>query len=189
RLVIQFPAFVSVPGPILLSLLHGITRFDVGRLQGMELLSTAHPRLQHLMTNQFCAPLRRMMEHRFSPEAVTRVYTILYTHDLNLCFSIPMGPWGTVLQSRPPSLLKPNYHNHESSVERDDIKEIFSELSMFKKNYDHLPKDIYFGNYKDFVRGNPNYFLTYENGKSAACIQDHLRPNGAHRWDSYMKSP
>ncbi|RYR29647.1 hypothetical protein Ahy_B01g054096 [Arachis hypogaea] len=79
--------------------------------------------------------------------------------------------------------------SRESSVERDDIKELFSELSMFKKNYDHLPKDIYFGNYKDFVRGNPNYFLTYENGKSAACIQDHLRPNGAHRWDNYMKSP
>ncbi|RYR09360.1 hypothetical protein Ahy_B05g077659 isoform D [Arachis hypogaea] len=45
------------------------------------------------------------------------------------------------------------------------------------------------GNYKDSVRGIPNYFLTYENGKSAACIQDHLRPNGAHRWDNYMKSP
>ncbi|RYR09356.1 hypothetical protein Ahy_B05g077659 isoform F [Arachis hypogaea] len=23
----------------------------------------------------------------------------------------------------------------------------------------------------------------------SACIQDHLRPNGAHRWDNYMKSP
>ncbi|MCI06939.1 GCN5-related N-acetyltransferase family protein, partial [Trifolium medium] len=60
---------------------------------------------------------------------------------------------------------------------------------MFKKNYDHLPKDVYFGNYKDATRGNPNYFLTYGNGKSAARIQDHLRPNGAHRWHNYMKSP
>ncbi|XLR18737.1 hypothetical protein S83_046649, partial [Arachis hypogaea] len=67
--------------------------------------------------------------------------------------------------------------------------DLLIQLSMFKKNYDHLPKDIYFGNYKDSVRGIPNYFLTYENGKSAACIQDHLRPNGAHRWDNYMKSP
>uniref|UniRef100_M1AL82 Sdl1 n=1 Tax=Solanum tuberosum TaxID=4113 RepID=M1AL82_SOLTU len=32
-------------------------------------------------------------------------------------------------------------------------------------------------------------FLTYENGKSAARVQDHLRPNGAHRWHNYMKSP
>jgi hypothetical protein len=60
---------------------------------------------------------------------------------------------------------------------------------MFKKNYDHLPKEIYFGMYKEATRGNPNYFLTYGNGKSAARIQDNLRPNGAHRWHNYMKSP
>ena len=60
---------------------------------------------------------------------------------------------------------------------------------MFKKNYDHLPKEVYFGNYKEATRGNPNYFLTYGNGKSAARIQDHLRPNGAHRWHNYMKTP
>ncbi|MED6146950.1 Glycosyltransferase-like KOBITO 1 [Stylosanthes scabra] len=81
------------------------------------------------------------------------------------------------------------FPNYESSVERDDIKEPFSEVSMFKKNYDHLPKDVYFGNYKDATRGNPNYFLTYGNGKSAARVQDHLRPNGAHRWHNYMKTP
>uniref|UniRef100_A0A0R0K8A6 Glycosyltransferase family 92 protein n=3 Tax=Glycine subgen. Soja TaxID=1462606 RepID=A0A0R0K8A6_SOYBN len=81
------------------------------------------------------------------------------------------------------------FPNYESSIERDDIKEPFSEVSMFKKNYDHLPKDTYFGMYKDSVRGNPNYFLTYGNGKSAARIQDHLRPNGAHRWHNYMKTP
>ncbi|AES81301.1 hypothetical protein MtrunA17_Chr7g0256941 [Medicago truncatula] len=81
------------------------------------------------------------------------------------------------------------FPNYESSVERDDITEPFSEVSMFKKNYDHLPKDVYFGNYKDATRGNPNYFLTYGNGKSAARIQDHLRPNGAHRWHNYMKTP
>lgn len=81
------------------------------------------------------------------------------------------------------------FPNYESSVERDDITEPFSEVSMFKKNYDHLPKDVYFGNYKDATRGNPNYFLTYGNGKSAARVQDHLRPNGAHRWHNYMKTP
>ncbi|CAL0310610.1 unnamed protein product [Lupinus luteus] len=81
------------------------------------------------------------------------------------------------------------FPNYESSVERDDIKEPFSEVSMFKKNYDHLPKDVYFGNYGEATRGNPNYFLTYGNGKAAARIQDHLRPNGAHRWHNYMKTP
>ncbi|KAL5760352.1 hypothetical protein ACOSP7_018864 [Xanthoceras sorbifolium] len=81
------------------------------------------------------------------------------------------------------------FPNYESSVERDDIKDPFSEVSMFKKNYDHLPKDTYFGMYKESTRGNPNYFLTYGNGKSVARIRDHLRPNGAHRWHNYMKTP
>ncbi|XP_008793104.3 glycosyltransferase-like At2g41451 [Phoenix dactylifera] len=81
------------------------------------------------------------------------------------------------------------FPNYESCIERDDIKDPFSEVSMFKKNYDHLPKDTYFGMYKEATRGNPNYFLTYGNGKSAARIQDHLRPNGAHRWHNYMKIP
>lgn len=60
---------------------------------------------------------------------------------------------------------------------------------MFKKNFDHLTKETYFGNYREATHGNPNYFLTYGNGKSAARIKDHLRPNGAHRWHNYMKTP
>ncbi|CAL9137473.1 unnamed protein product [Musa acuminata var. zebrina] len=81
------------------------------------------------------------------------------------------------------------FPNYESTIERDDIKDPFSEVSMFKKNYDHLPKETYFGLYKEASHGNPNYFLTYGNGKSAARIQNHLRPNGAHRWHNYMKAP
>ncbi|KAE8697763.1 Glycosyltransferase-like KOBITO 1 [Hibiscus syriacus] len=81
------------------------------------------------------------------------------------------------------------FSNYESIVERDDIKEPFTEVSMFKKNYDHLPKDVYFGNYIVATHGNSNYFLTYGNGKSAARVQDHLRPNGAHRWHNYKKRP
>ncbi|KAG6769147.1 hypothetical protein POTOM_024763 [Populus tomentosa] len=81
------------------------------------------------------------------------------------------------------------FPNYESSVERDDIKEPFSEVSMLKKNHNHLPKDKYFGNYEEATRGNPNYFLTCGNGKSAARIRDHLCPNGTHRWHNYMKTP
>ncbi|XP_008783217.1 glycosyltransferase-like At2g41451 [Phoenix dactylifera] len=81
------------------------------------------------------------------------------------------------------------FPNYESSIERVDIKDPFTEISMFKKNYDHLPKETYFGLYKEATRGNPNYFLTYGNGKSAARIQEYLRPNGAHRWHNYMKTP
>ncbi|KAL9409038.1 hypothetical protein AB3S75_047429 [Citrus x aurantiifolia] len=83
----------------------------------------------------------------------------------------------------------PSNVDMESCIERDDIKEPFSEVSMFKKNYDHLRKDVYFGNYREAARNNPNYFLTYGNGKAAARVQDHLRPNGAHRWHNYMKNP
>ncbi|CAH8385398.1 unnamed protein product [Eruca vesicaria subsp. sativa] len=81
------------------------------------------------------------------------------------------------------------FPNYESSVERDDIKAPFTEVSMFKKNYEHVPRDVYYGNYKEAAHGNNNYFLTYGNGKSAARIQDHLRPNGAHRWYNYKKNP
>ncbi|KAI4384641.1 hypothetical protein MLD38_002763 [Melastoma candidum] len=81
------------------------------------------------------------------------------------------------------------FPNYESGVERDDVKDPFSEVSLFKRNYDHLPKDTYFGMYKESTRGNPNYFLTYGNGKSAARVREHLRPNGAHRWHNYMKTP
>ncbi|CAL0326619.1 unnamed protein product [Lupinus luteus] len=81
------------------------------------------------------------------------------------------------------------FPNYESSVERDDIKEPFSEVSMFKKNYDHLTDEVYYKYYDAATRTNPNYFITYGNGKEAARIQDHLRPNGAHRWYNYMKDP
>ncbi|CAH2054510.1 unnamed protein product [Thlaspi arvense] len=89
----------------------------------------------------------------------------------------------------PPNVDMVIFPNYESSVERDDIKDPFTEVSMFKKNYDHLPKETYFGMYKEATRNNPNYFLTYGNGKSVARVQDHLRPNGAHRWHNYMKTP
>ncbi|KAL2923448.1 Glycosyltransferase-like KOBITO 1, partial [Bienertia sinuspersici] len=81
------------------------------------------------------------------------------------------------------------FSNYESAVEKDDIKDPFSEVSLFKKNFDHLPKDSNFELYRMATRSNPNYFLTYSNGKSAARIHDHLRPNGAHRWYNYVKQP
>jgi hypothetical protein len=55
----------------------------------------------------------------------------------------------------------------------------------------HTPTraDLYFKGYQTVARGNPNYFTTYGNGKSAARVQAGLRPNGAHRWHSYLKTP
>lgn len=64
-----------------------------------------------------------------------------------------------------------------------------SQVTLFKRNYQHVVSDLYFKSYHTVARGNPNYFITYGNGKSAARVQPGLRPNGAHRWYSYTKSP
>jgi hypothetical protein len=62
-------------------------------------------------------------------------------------------------------------------------------VTLFKRNYHHVVSDSYFKAYHTVARGNPNYFITYGNGKSAARVQPGLRPNGAHRWYSYNKAP
>ena len=64
-----------------------------------------------------------------------------------------------------------------------------AQVTLFKRNYHHVVSDSYFKAYHTVARGNPNYFITYGNGKSAARIQPGLRPNGAHRWYSYNKAP
>ncbi|EFN51864.1 hypothetical protein CHLNCDRAFT_7951, partial [Chlorella variabilis] len=84
------------------------------------------------------------------------------------------------------TLVFPNY---ESLPERDDVVDPFLEVTMFKKNYAHVVSDLYFKSYGVVARGNPNYFITYGNGKSAARVQHGMRPNGAHRWHSYVKTP
>ncbi|KAI3739707.1 hypothetical protein L2E82_30118 [Cichorium intybus] len=61
------------------------------------------------------------------------------------------------------------------------------EYSLRKLLHD-IPRDVDMVVFPNYVR-NPNCFLTYRNGKSIARVQDHLRPNGAHRWHNYMKTP
>ena len=63
------------------------------------------------------------------------------------------------------------------------------QVTLFKRNYHHVVSEHYFSDYKTVSRGNPNYFITYGNGKSAARVQRGLRPNGAHRWFNYFKNP
>lgn len=43
--------------------------------------------------------------------------------------------------------------------------------------------------HRQATKGNPNYYLTYGNGKSAARMVDHLRSNGAHRFHNYARQP
>ena len=81
------------------------------------------------------------------------------------------------------------YRYDEACPETDSVKDPFREVTLFKRNFDHVVRDVYMDNYRDVTRKNPNYFLTYGNGKSAARVQPGLRPNGAHRFHNYAKQP
>ncbi len=63
------------------------------------------------------------------------------------------------------------------------------QVTLFKRNYAHVVSESYFKSYHTVARGNPNYFITYGNGKSAARVRPGLRPNGAHRWYNYFRAP
>lgn len=63
------------------------------------------------------------------------------------------------------------------------------QVTLFKRNYAHVVSEAYFKSYHTVARGNPNYFITYGNGKSAARVRAGLRPNGAHRWYNYFRAP
>jgi Glycosyl transferase family 2 len=81
------------------------------------------------------------------------------------------------------------FPNYESLAEKTDVEDPFLEVTLFKRSYSHVENDAYFAEYGTVSRGNPNYFTTYGNGKSAARVVDGLRPNGAHRWHNYNKTP
>jgi len=95
----------------------------------------------------------------------------------------------TLLDSVPEALDTLVFPNYESAVERDDVLDPFREVTLFKRNFDHVVRETYFARYKEMTRGNPNYFLAYGNGKAAARIVPGLRPNGAHRFHNYLRPP
>lgn len=94
-----------------------------------------------------------------------------------------------VLEGVPEDVDTVVFPNYESLAESVDVTAPFMEVTLFKKNYAHVNSKEYFKNYGRVQRGNPNYFTTYGNGKSAARVVDGLRPNGAHRWYNYMRKP
>ena len=81
------------------------------------------------------------------------------------------------------------FPNYEALPEHDGVLDPLGEVTLFKKSYDHVARQAYQDAYKTVTRGNPNYFLTYGNGKSAARVRPGLRPNGAHRFHSYVRKP
>ena len=95
----------------------------------------------------------------------------------------------TLLYNIPEDVDTLVFPNYEACPETDSVKDPFREVTLFKRNFDHVVRDVYKANYKDVTGTNPNYFLTYANGKSAARVQAGLRPNGAHRFHNYGKQP
>lgn len=94
-----------------------------------------------------------------------------------------------VLQNVPEDVDQLIFPNYESLAESANVEDPFMEVTLFKKSYAHVNSKDYFESYGVVARGNPNYFTTYGNGKSAARVQEGLRPNGAHRWYNYLKKP
>ena len=76
-----------------------------------------------------------------------------------------------VLARVPPDVDTLVFPNYESLPEREDVGDPFLDVSLFKKNYAHVVSDLYFKAYGTVARGNPNYFITYGNGKSGARPQ------------------
>ena len=50
------------------------------------------------------------------------------------------------------------------------VRDPFVDVTLFKKSYSHVSRDAYMEEYATVTRGNPNYFLAYANGKSAARV-------------------
>ena len=94
-----------------------------------------------------------------------------------------------VLDGVPENMDNVIFPNYESLAESADVEAPFMEVTLFKKNYAHVGSRNYFENYGKVQRANPNYFTAYGNGKSAARVVDGLRPNGAHRWYNYGRTP
>lgn len=80
------------------------------------------------------------------------------------------------------------FPNHEAVAERDDVKDPFLEVTLFKRNFMQVRQELFFAHYHEVARGNPNYFLAYGNGKSGVRVQPEIRSDGAHRWSHYNRT-
>jgi len=77
------------------------------------------------------------------------------------------------------------FPNWEAATESDGIRDSFREVTLFKRNFDHVDTKAYFAAYGELNWAkNPNYFLAYGNGKSAARVNAQLEEQGAHRFSN-----
>lgn len=102
----------------------------------------------------------------------------------------PFSPHGfnveSLFASLPSSVGRVVMPNHEAIPESAFEKEAcspFRTVTLFRKNHRRVHPTMYHRFAHLARRGvNPNYFLAYANGKSAARVTKSLRANGAHRF-------
>lgn len=78
-------------------------------------------------------------------------------------------------------IFQVTFLNHEAAPEAFEIEDYFREVTLFKRN----PAILDPGFYTQFqkISSKSQYFLAYQNGKSAARIYPSLLPNSVHSFD------
>lgn len=78
-------------------------------------------------------------------------------------------------------IFQVTFLNHEAAPEVFEVEDYFRDVTLFKKN----PAALEPGLCTEFQRvsGKSQYFLAYQNGKSAARIHPTLLPNSVHSLD------
>jgi hypothetical protein len=78
-------------------------------------------------------------------------------------------------------ILQVHFLNYEAAPEEFEIEDYFRKVSLFKKNPAVLDSDFYAKFQR--ISGKSQYFLAYQNGKSAARVYPNLLPNSVHSFD------
>jgi hypothetical protein len=76
-----------------------------------------------------------------------------------------------------------NYVNYEAVVDRLHYKNVFTEITLFKKNELHLTKGQLMARaetLRSFSKKPPVHFIAYGNGKSSGKVSDRLISSGPH---------
>jgi hypothetical protein len=78
-------------------------------------------------------------------------------------------------------IFQVTFLNYEAAPEAFEIEDYFREVTLFKKNPAILDPRFY-AQFQS-ISGKSQYFLAYQNGKSAARIHPTLLPNSVHSFD------
>ncbi|MFS8856333.1 glycosyltransferase family 2 protein [Synechococcus sp. H55.5] len=78
-------------------------------------------------------------------------------------------------------ILQVRFLNYEAAPEKFEIEDYFREVTLFKQNPAVLDPNFY--TKFERISGKIQYFLAYQNGKSAARVYPSILPNSVHSFD------